>query len=51
MLRVERGSVTAEELAALVGALLLAGRRRPAATPAQVPGQWGTAWAGWRSAG
>lgn len=44
MLRVERGSATAEELAALVGALLLAGRRRarPADAPAR-PGQWGPA--------
>lgn len=44
-LRVERGTATAEELAALVS-VLLAGRNRPvppAAAPARVPGQWGTA--------
>lgn len=43
VLRVERGTVTAEELAALVGALL-AGRRGPvpaAGAPPRLTGRWG----------
>lgn len=55
IIRITRGTPTAEELAALVGALLLRRRPEPAQTPAAKASRWarsarpGAGASGWRT--